>query len=165
MSNEKLAAEIMYLSALVNANTKLGMFIRYSGHVDVICVDISESKENYNSKVFDKEASTNSKKGTEGLEKIRDELIQVLIDHNVFYETLNFGGPKEVVPVAEAVTEGPKLEDRMATLEKEMAELKRLVSSQPKEKGASDVPKELPRSRGDREENEDRLEDRLQEAL
>lgn len=164
MSQEKLATEIMYLSTLVNANTELCSFVRYSGHVDVLHVQISESKENYNSKIFDKEAYTSNRVGLSYLKDIRAELIQILTDHNVPYETLNFGGPKEVVQDPEAASEGPKLEDRIATLEKEMAELKKLVSDQPVRVVAADVPEELPRSRGDRQEIQERLEGRFQKT-
>lgn len=153
MSNEKLVAEIMYLSALVNANTELCVFVRYSGHVGMLDVDIAESKEKYQSKIFDDEARLNDKKGTGGLEKIRQKLISVLTDHNVSYETLNFGGLEE--EFSEVVTEGTELEDRMATLEMEMVELKALVSSQIVRNVAADVPEELPRSRGHRQENEE----------
>ena len=167
MSKEKLTAEIMYLSALVNANTELCVFVRYSGHVDVLDVDIAESKENFKSRIFEADSRLDSKKGMESLERVRGELISILTDHKIPYETLVFNTQevvnKEAVP--DSASDDPGLTDRVATLEKEMAELKRLVSSQLEERGAADVSEELPSSRGDRHANGDRLEDRLQKAL
>jgi hypothetical protein len=117
MSNEKLVAEIMYLSVLVNANTDLCVFVRYYGHVDGIDLDISESKENCKARVFDD--YTYGLK-TEKLESFRNHLTQILDEHNVPYDKIMFAGE-------EMVLEDNNLEQRMVSIEAEMANLKAMV--------------------------------------
>lgn len=44
-------AEIGYLAYVVNAETEYCVFFEYSGHVDLIRIQICESKERYNTEV------------------------------------------------------------------------------------------------------------------
>lgn len=47
----KQMAEIAYLSYLVNAETNYCVFFEYSGHVDLVRVQICQSKDRYNEEI------------------------------------------------------------------------------------------------------------------
>ena len=165
MSQEKLTAEIMYLSALINAKTELCVFTNFSGHVAAFQVRIAESREKckLESELFSHYSYLDKEDSDEHLRIIRDVLGEILMEHNVTYDKLLFVSLQEIVSAAKVGS--PDLEDRMIGLETEMSDLKVLVSELLEERGAADVSEELPSSRGDRHANGDRLEDRLQEAL
>ncbi len=54
----KLILEIMALAYLVNEHTEYCIFIRYSGHVDSLDIQITENKERYNTTVCESEFKT-----------------------------------------------------------------------------------------------------------
>lgn len=73
---EKVIQEIMDLTFLINEQTAMCTFIRFSGHVDVLYIDISESKEDYTSRLFEFEARTTD--NIVKLYEIRDNIKHIL---------------------------------------------------------------------------------------
>ena len=75
---EKVIQEIMNLAFLVNQRTERCVFIRFSGHVDGLEIDVRKSKENYNTEYCDTESYTTD--SIEELKFIRANLIKLLRD-------------------------------------------------------------------------------------
>ncbi|MFB5761132.1 hypothetical protein [Paenibacillus medicaginis] len=58
----QLLGDIMQLSALINVHTEYAVFVRYSGHVSRIELNICRSKEEYNIRVTTDELHTIARK-------------------------------------------------------------------------------------------------------
>lgn len=92
----KLKCEMFVLALLINEETDYCVFVSYSGHVDSIDFTLAESKQMYNSKIFETERRTNFRKRYEEnkedelayLKAQRDVLKQILENNELPYEEL-----------------------------------------------------------------------------
>jgi len=89
---DKLICEIIQLAYLVNEHTEFCTFIRFSGHVDSIDIEIRASKENWQSEILRTEFYTEVDKyrtvkdPLAFLKAKRDILAHILKDEDIPYE-------------------------------------------------------------------------------
>lgn len=85
----KLMAEVMLLAMQVQEETGHAVFIRFSGHVDSINIEITESQDNWQNKLADSTFSTKSEYTIERLEKVKETLLGFL-EEGVDTEQLDY---------------------------------------------------------------------------
>lgn len=90
----KLVLEIMSLAILVDQQTDYCVFVDYSGHIESLDIDVSESKENWRNKICKagiRAAFSNYvDKGEENayLKSRRDVLREILETHEIPYHEM-----------------------------------------------------------------------------
>ena len=90
-----LVGEIMTLASMVNQFTKFCAFVRFSGHVDQISVDIASSKEEFTETKVSGSAYTGSDEdddrySIETLNKLKYRLKKILRENEIDYSKLNY---------------------------------------------------------------------------
>src|SRR5690348_14820637 len=76
---DKLLAEIFLLAFKINSETQYCVFVRYSGHVDNLSIEVRESKKRYNERVCDSETNiARSENPIKRLEKVITTLRGIL---------------------------------------------------------------------------------------
>ena len=94
MVNEKtrLMAEVMLLAMQVEDKTGHAVFIRYSGHVGHLEIDIRESKEHYQKEIASSGFYTNGddERTIEKLKSVKRNLIGFLEDEEVNQDKLQY---------------------------------------------------------------------------
>lgn len=85
---ERVVQEIMNLAFLINQRTEMCVFIRFSGHVGGLDIDISESKNNYTRSIC--ESDRYIKNSLESFSDMREVLLGILRDGEVDLNTLYY---------------------------------------------------------------------------
>ena len=96
LEKNKLLAEIIAFGILINQHTDYCVFVRYSGHVDSINVELCESKRKFNTKIFEDEISTAFSKYYQKdkedvlniIKTYRDVMKQILEDGEIPYDNV-----------------------------------------------------------------------------
>jgi len=86
---EMLITEILYLSLLVNSHTDYCVFIRFSGHVDQLEVEICKTKERYQD-IVARDGFNYKKVSEKELKSIQDQLTSILNDGEINYDELDY---------------------------------------------------------------------------
>jgi hypothetical protein len=94
LSAALLLGEIQTLAYMVNAFTEYCVFVRFSGHVDQIEVDVARTKSDYLDKVVNGQTylsqDSSDEKNMIRLRKIKTELRKILRKNKVDYSRLNY---------------------------------------------------------------------------
>lgn len=79
MVNEKtrLMAEIVLLAMQVQEKTSHAVFVRFSGHVDSMNIEIAQSKENYSNKLAESNFYT-KEDSVDRLKEVKETLLRFL---------------------------------------------------------------------------------------
>jgi acid stress-induced BolA-like protein IbaG/YrbA len=78
---QKLTSEIMTLTYMINETTEYCAFIRFSGHVDDVEIDIAKSKKDYLKSIVSSGFET--KGSIERLQSVKETLLEILKDKNI----------------------------------------------------------------------------------
>lgn len=88
----RLMAEVILLAMQVEEKTGHAVFVRYSGHVDHLEIDIRESKENYHKEIASSGFYTkgDDERTIEKLKSVKRNLIGFLEDGEVDQDKLEY---------------------------------------------------------------------------
>lgn len=80
-NKQKLTSEIMTLAYMINETTEYCAFLRFSGHVDDVEIDIAKSKKDYLKSIVTSGFGTKSSIGR--LQTVKETLLEILKEKNV----------------------------------------------------------------------------------
>ena len=94
---ERLILNIMHLSYLVDVETPYCTFVYWSGHIQQLRVNVRESRDEWQHKLFESEISAAYRKNRDEyspqiayLKSCVDILINILKEHEIPYEELDY---------------------------------------------------------------------------
>ena len=88
MTKEQKIQELLWLAVLVDQKTDYCVFIRYSGHVQWLEMEIRESKANYDKEVAESRIILHDKDFDERYERAKEVLTSILEKGEIHYDML-----------------------------------------------------------------------------